>query len=325
MCVSCVAGKYKIAPGPAACIDCPADTFSPAVTATASSVCTACPAHSYSPAGAPLSFRASRWVRCAANTRSGLTILAVKWHCCRVQACIHECVFTGLHVYPPMRTYLHTYMPAYLHIHIHLTAYSSTGSDGSGDCRCSAGYTGSNGATCTACVAGKYKGESGPGLCASCGAGKYSSAVAAISGTACENCVAGKYSAVHGAAGEGSCTACGEGKYSGATGSSSDGTCMLCPAGKTSPRGSDAEEDCLNLCPAGKTGLMIGDCTACAASKYKETSGPEPCSPCPVNSDSLESSAVCLCNAGYASVTGMCCRVCVCMSCLYVPVATLYV
>ena len=51
-CTACVAGKYKTAPGSAACTDCPAGTFSPAAAATASSACSACPALSSSPAGA---------------------------------------------------------------------------------------------------------------------------------------------------------------------------------------------------------------------------------------------------------------------------------
>ena len=49
-CTACVAGKYKTAPGSAACTDCPAGTFSPATTA--SIACSACPALSFAPAGA---------------------------------------------------------------------------------------------------------------------------------------------------------------------------------------------------------------------------------------------------------------------------------
>ena len=66
----------------------------------------------------------------------------------------------------------------------------TAGSDGSGDCSYNAGYTGSNGGTCAACVEGKYKSESGPGVCANCGAGKYSSAVGAISEATCAPTIA---------------------------------------------------------------------------------------------------------------------------------------
>jgi hypothetical protein len=42
---------------------------------------------------------------------------------------------------------------------------SPAGSSAATDCRCNGGYTGSNGGTCTACVAGKYKPVGGMFLC----------------------------------------------------------------------------------------------------------------------------------------------------------------
>jgi hypothetical protein len=63
------------------------------------------------------------------------------------------------------------------------------GSDGQTDCKCNAGYTGSDGGTCTACVAGKYKIGTGSGTCADCEAGKYSTTVGATSDM-CQACPA---------------------------------------------------------------------------------------------------------------------------------------
>jgi len=55
------------------------------------------------------------------------------------------------------------------------------------DCVCNAGYTGLDGATCTACEAGKYKIATGDAACINCLAGKYSTAVAAVSNV-CQSC-----------------------------------------------------------------------------------------------------------------------------------------
>jgi len=55
------------------------------------------------------------------------------------------------------------------------------------DCVCNAGYTGLDGATCTACEAGKYKIATGDAACIHCLAGQYSTAVGATSNV-CESC-----------------------------------------------------------------------------------------------------------------------------------------
>jgi hypothetical protein len=57
------------------------------------------------------------------------------------------------------------------------------------DCICKPGYTGENGGTCIACVAGKYKLAAGNAVCTSCLAGQYSTIVAAATNT-CAGCPA---------------------------------------------------------------------------------------------------------------------------------------
>ncbi len=44
----------------------------------------------------------------------------------------------------------------------------SSGSDSMEDCKCVSGYTGSDGGTCEACVAGKYKNGIGSVTCIDC-------------------------------------------------------------------------------------------------------------------------------------------------------------
>jgi hypothetical protein len=58
-------------------------------------------------------------------------------------------------------------------------------------CICIPGWTGLNDGPCTACVAGKYKNETGDKVCSNCDAGKYSTTVGA---SICSDCGAGKYS-----------------------------------------------------------------------------------------------------------------------------------
>jgi len=159
---------------------------------------------------------------------------------------------------------------------------SSRGAVGPGNCTCNAGYTGNDGGTCTACVAGKYKGNEGSNECSDCEAGKYSTDPAANSSTVCIDCVAGKYSM--------------------------DSTvCTDCPADSTSPSRSDAIEDC--TCNAGYTGNDGGTCTACDAGKYKINAGSSICTACPPLSTSPSGSTLesaCICNAGSTEDSGSC-------------------
>lgn len=68
---------------------------------------------------------------------------------------------------------------------------SPIGSTSATECRCEAGYAGSNGDVCVACTSGKVKRASGGGVCSSCPTGKYATATAAA--TSCASCARGKY------------------------------------------------------------------------------------------------------------------------------------
>jgi hypothetical protein len=65
----------------------------------------------------------------------------------------------------------------------------SSGSDAIEDCKCVSGYTGLDGTTCEACVAGKYKNGIGSADCINCGADKYSSATGAVAESSCSSCL----------------------------------------------------------------------------------------------------------------------------------------
>jgi hypothetical protein len=57
-------------------------------------------------------------------------------------------------------------------------------------CTCNVGFTGPNGGTCTACIAGKYKIATGSVVCTDCAAGTYSTTAAATLATTCLACPA---------------------------------------------------------------------------------------------------------------------------------------
>ena len=62
------------------------------------------------------------------------------------------------------------------------------------NCTCNKGYTGPDGATCTACITGSYKDVNGSTACTLCSRGKYSTATAGISESTCSACPAHTYS-----------------------------------------------------------------------------------------------------------------------------------
>jgi hypothetical protein len=99
---------------------------------------------------------------------------------------------------------------------------SATGSDAATDCVCVAGFSGPDGGTCTACLAGKYKTTTGSVACTDCGAGKYSTASGASVASTCMDCGAGKYSTATGASVASTCLDCGAGKYLTGTGAATE-------------------------------------------------------------------------------------------------------
>ena len=180
-------------------------------------------------------------------------------------------------------------------------------------CTCNAGFTGADGETCSACVAGKFKTNRGSAECTDCVAGTWSDSTGAseciscgeggvspagsTAVTACQFdcaagstgpagsctlCVAGKYKTSSGSV---ACTDCGVGTYSTTVGASASSTCLTCPLNSNAPVSSTLITSC--TCNAGFTGADGGVCTACVAGKYKTVSGSVACTDCGVGSYSV--------------------------------------
>ena len=123
------------------------------------------------------------------------------------------------------------------------------------DCRCNVGYTGPDGGPCAACIAGKYKTQTGSATCTLCNAGQYSNQVGASSSGTCVNCPTGTYS-----------------------NADRSPPCSSCASDSNSPSASDDFSDC--LCNVGYTGPDGGPCTACVPGKYKTVTGAAACQDC---------------------------------------------
>ena len=171
-------------------------------------------------------------------------------------------------------------------------------------CVCNAGYSGTNGNTCTACAGGKYKTHSGSAICIDCPPFSNSPLASTVitqcscnvgyagpAGGTCALpkcgagstgpdggpcvCVAGKYKSNTGTA---ECMDCEAGKYSNVIGATSN-LCQACRSNSVSAIASDEVTDC--MCNAGWTGSG-GDepCSACIAGTYKSSIGSEACENC---------------------------------------------
>ena len=85
---------------------------------------------------------------------------------------------------------------------------SVEGSSNITHCLCNAGYTGTHGGPCSACVKGTYKINNSSASCTLCGAGTYSPIVAANSSSVCVACPADTYQPIMGANASSLCLAC---------------------------------------------------------------------------------------------------------------------
>ena len=142
-------------------------------------------------------------------------------------------------------------------------------------CICTAGHTGlSNGARCTACIAGTYKVSTGTASCSDCPINTYSTKVGAntpdyctqcaddsssptgspqiercrcnagytgYNGGTCSPCPAGTYKSTKGTE---TCTNCNAGTFSTDSAATSASTCETCPTDSTSNSGTGSEENC---------------------------------------------------------------------------------
>lgn len=192
------------------------------------------------------------------------------------------------------------------------TSVSLAGNGALNGCKCNLGYTGPDGAVCSACVAGSYKTATGSALCATCDTGKFSTDVArtdvatcqtcpsnsntvggghdapgdctcnagytGADGVWCDACVRGKFKSITGSS---ACLSCAANKYSTVLGSVG-GTCEDCPTNTNAPEASSSPAAC--TCNAGSTGGGgTTACTLCVAGTFKVATGPAACSICPAD------------------------------------------
>jgi hypothetical protein len=235
------------------CVSCPIGTYR---TSTGPDVCTECPAGTYSiTLGATT---AATCVACAVDTYSA-TMGATNSDMCL--AC-------------PANT------------------FSPSGSDELMDCKCLAGFTGSDGTECTACDVGTYKTATGQGTCTWCPLETQSAAASTLL-TDCR-CNTGYTASQNGVL----CTACVAGSYKNTPGT---GACSACPDFTSSASASSLVTDC--TCDAGYTAASDGvECTACIAGTYKADTGSVSCTDCAPRTNSDEGSIECIayfCTYGY--------------------------
>jgi hypothetical protein len=188
---------------------------------------------------------------------------------------------------------------------------SVEGSSNITHCLCNAGYTGTHGGPCSACVEGTYKSNNGSAFCTLCGAGTYSPIMGANSSSVCVACPAKSHS-LEGSSNiskclcnagytrhdGGPCSACVKGTYKSINGSAS---CTLCEVGKYSEDAGATSQDTCSNCEPGTYGAEEGN------------DAEADCLACPAHSQSVKGSSNithCLCNAGYTGAHGGPCTAC---------------
>jgi Tyrosine-protein kinase ephrin type A/B receptor-like len=266
-CTNCLAGTNKTDTGVGTCAACGVNTYSLAVAAN----CTACPANTFSAVSSPLltsctclaGYTGADGVACTACPAGTFKTTAGAGSCL---TCDSNAIF-------------------------------SVGSVGVTPCKCNAGYTvASDGAACSACLAGTFKSVVGNQTCSVCPSLKTSTA-ASDEWYDCK-CLPG-YTADWDLV---SCTACAEGSYKNITGW---GPCTTCPLNTYSVSRSEKLTDC--KCNVGYTGVGGGVlCTPCPTGSYKDTIGSGNCTACPEGTYSTNVGAgqCTLCPLRTSSVTG---------------------
>ena len=231
--------------GVAACISCPAGTYSGTAgkTGTTATQCSACDSGYFSAAGASSCGQCT--AACTGSTYESTSCTTTTDRVCTAcTSCTNPSNGTAS-----------------------VTGCSGTSGPGSCSYSCNAGYfydSSVSTPTCTQCAAGTYS-DAGATSCTNCAAGTYSAAGA----SSCTNCDAGKYSA----AGASSCTNCDAGKYSAAGASS----CTNCDAGKYSAAGASS---CTNCIAGTYSAAGASSCTNCPGGTYSTTAGSASCTAC---------------------------------------------
>jgi hypothetical protein len=279
-CMPCSSGSYKAVNGSSDCLLCQQGTHSRAVGANSEATCEACPSNSNSGEGSitPINCTCNRGytgqhgqncTACVSGKYKTLTGSSKCTPCAQgkyssVVAAIVESNCEGC--------------PAH--------SNAPLGSRNISNCTCNRGYTGNNGDTCTACIAGTFKPTNGSEACTPCGEGSYSSLIAQVSQNTCVHCPNHTFSP------EGSqkivdCT-CNAG-YTGADGQ----ICTACIGGYKNQTGSSA---CIP-CEAGKYALR----EAANSSRF--------CYRCKAN----RCMCACVCEYEHARCLCISCSVCVCV------------
>ena len=300
VCILCPAGTFKNLPGPQMCTQCPSVTFGVIIGATDDTVCQDCPAHSWSSPGSVMASNCACregyspegpvCVACVAgmfkeSNGSAPCVACAKGSYASSNASF-SCVLCAAGKYGAELETLRTNETSC--VACPHNSSSQVGTSEPSGCLCERGYTGRNGAACTACLPGYYKDENGESNCSQCQTGKYSGVPARESG----------------------CILCTSGKYSNATAATQESTCKSCPLLSDSAAGASGLDAC--LCDAGTTGTH-GACVACVAGKYKSINGSSICIDCPSGSWSgNERSSSCEgCEAGkYSTVSSSTSDVC---------------
>ena len=255
LCTACVAGKYKSSIGSAACENCIAGTDSTITGAIAAEMCLNCPLHK----GALKEGDSAPVCACNAGTYKTDVSSAL-------------CTECGV------------------------GKFSAVMGSISNVCTCNAGSTGPDGAeSCTPCVFGTYKMNSGSGACTECAAGKFYAVTDPFS-VPCTLCASGTYKTDVSSA---LCTECGVGKFTAVRGSISN--VCTCNAGSTGPDGAESCTPC--VFGTYKLNSGSGACTGCAAGKFYAVTDPfsVPCESCITNTYAPEGSLTpndCVCVAG---------------------------
>ena len=308
-CTLCVAGTFKVATGPAACTLCLADWYSTDIGAT-SDKCQQCPENSMAPPGS------DEKTDCVCkpgytgpNGGPCVACPAGKFKTVQGSAACSDCPS-------------HTYSTATAKTDSTCSSCPTnavtlqTGSNVLSQCVCNLGFTGPNGGTCTACVAGKFKDATGDAACTLCLANTYqplTTQVAASSciacpfanlespagsalltdcqcsagffpvsgenGKACSQCFAGRFKPLKGPQ---ACTLCQNGTFSTALAATSDATCQTCHENTESWMGSASRSQC--HCVAGyyteNMGQESATCVSCGVGTYNSVLNANACSKC---------------------------------------------
>ena len=262
-CSACSQGKYKDAIGSGECTVCPNGKFSSIVSGNVSSVCLNCPSDSWSPSGSTLlehcvcnvGYTGQDPESClacvagkfkAVNGTAECTQCAAGKYSSSTGSTSDACINCNRNTFSAADNSQCTLCPS--------NAISPMSSATQTACKCDLGYTGPDGDTCIACVAGKFKPSNGSAECTQCDSGKYLSSTAA--GSIAE------------------CLVCGINTYSSADSSQ----CVQCPSHTLSAASSSSQADC--KCNGGYSGPDGGACVACAVGKFKLTNGSSDCTLC---------------------------------------------